>query len=215
VSITLPRIYPITDVRLAGLSHAAQVKELINGGATLIQLREKYLPAATFYEDAASALRIARAAGVKIIINDRADLALALGADGVHLGQEDLPVEAARRLLGPQAIIGFSTHTIEQAKAALTLPLDYLAYGPIYGTSTKTNPDPTVGPEQLRQVRNLTSLPLIAIGGIDSRTVPEVLATGADSAAVISAVLAPPDTIGQNLKNMINLTRTSLQDQHL
>ena len=128
MSFHLPKIYPITDTALSSLSHAEQVKDLIAGGATLIQLREKHNSARAFYADAYDAIRIARSAGAKVIINDRVDAALALGADGVHLGQTDMPVAAARRLLGKAAIIGFSTHNIEQVKAALKLPIDYLAF---------------------------------------------------------------------------------------
>src|SRR5437879_3913067 len=119
------KLYPITDTRLSGLSQAAQVAQLIEGGATLIQLREKYLPAREFYQEAQEALRLARSRGSRIIINDRVDIALALKADGVHLGQDDLPPVAARKLLGADAIIGFSTHSAEQARTAIAMPVDY------------------------------------------------------------------------------------------
>src|ERR1700750_1762555 len=118
MSFELPKLYPITDRRLSGLSHAEQAARLIEGGAALIQLREKHLSPREFYVEAEAALKIARARGVKLIINDRADIALALGADGVHLGQDDMPPEAARALLGEGAVIGFSTHSAEQAIAA-------------------------------------------------------------------------------------------------
>ncbi|HEV8168070.1 MAG TPA: thiamine phosphate synthase, partial [Pyrinomonadaceae bacterium] len=107
----IPRIYPITDTQLSGLSHAEQVRLLSLGGASLIQLREKRMPALEFYEQA----RAAKQSGVQLIINDRVDIALAIGASGVHLGQDDLPPEAARKLLGPQTIIGYSTHNVDQA----------------------------------------------------------------------------------------------------
>jgi len=144
----LPKLYPITDARLTGLSHAEQVARLGAGGATLVQLREKHLSPVEFYREALEALRVARSLGVRLIINDRADIALALHADGVHLGQDDLPPEAARKLLGPTAIIGFSTHNLEQAIAAASLPIDYIAIGPIYSTSSKEKPDPVVGPKE-------------------------------------------------------------------
>src|SRR5687768_8229745 len=117
----LPRIYPLTDVRLSGLTHADQVRLLALGGASLIQLREKRQPAIQFYEQAKAAVSVAREGGVRIIINDRVDIALASGAHGVHLGQDDMPPDAARRLLGPEAIIGYSTHSVDQAQEALTL----------------------------------------------------------------------------------------------
>src|ERR1043165_2323774 len=130
MSIEIPRLYPITDRRLSGLSHAEQVARLIEGGATFIQLREKHLAPREFYREAEEALRVARALGAKLIINDRADIALALGADGVHLGQDDMPPEVARTALGRRAIIGFSTHSVEQAIAAARLPVNYIAIGP-------------------------------------------------------------------------------------
>src|SRR5919202_1539110 len=123
----LPKLYPITDRRLSGLSHAEQVARLSEGGATFVQLREKHLSPREFYREAEEALRVARAGGAKLIINDRADVALAIGADGVHLGQDDMPPEAARSLLGEGAFIGFSTHSAGQAIAAARLPVDYIA----------------------------------------------------------------------------------------
>src|SRR5688500_17076088 len=147
------RLYPLTDRGLSGLSHAEQVSHLSAAGATLIQLREKVLSSLQFYEEAAEALRVARESGVKIIINDRVDIALALQADGVHLGQDDLPPEAARELLGPDAIIGVSTHTLEQASISTKLPVDYIAIGPIFSTSTKQSSNLAVGVDGLGQIR--------------------------------------------------------------
>jgi thiamine-phosphate pyrophosphorylase len=200
VRIDFPRIYPITDRRISGLSHCEQVRRLIEGGATVIQLREKEANARDFYADASDALRLAHSAGARLIINDRVDIALILEADGVHLGQSDLPVEAARRLLGKDAVIGFSTHNTAQVKDALKLPIDYLAFGPIYETATKANPDPVAGLPDLSRIRSLLgSFPLVAIGGINQLNLRPVLAAGADAVAVISAVLADPAKIGQNL----------------
>ncbi len=193
MSLDLPQLYPITDARLCGLSHSEQVGRLLAGGATFIQLREKHASPREFYRDAVEALLLARARGARLIINDRADLALALGADGVHLGQDDLPPDAARRLLGRKAIIGYSTHNVAQAVAAARLPVDYLAIGPIYPTSSKENPDPVVGLEGLRLVREaIGDLPLVAIGGITLERAAETLAAGADSVAVVGALVAPP-----------------------
>ena len=186
----LPKLYPVTDRRLSGLSHAEQVARLIGGGATFIQLREKHLSPREFYQEAEEALRVARARGVKLIINDRADIALAIGADGVHLGQDDMPPEAARALLGEGAVIGFSTHSVEQAIAAARLPVDYIAIGPVFATTSKENPDPQVGLEGLRRVREAVPfLPLVAIGGVTRENAPSVFSAGADSVAVISALL--------------------------
>ncbi|MGB9180988.1 MAG: thiamine phosphate synthase, partial [Pyrinomonadaceae bacterium] len=135
MKIELPRVYPITDACLSGLRHAEQIACLREGGASFVQLREKHLSPREFYREAEEALRVARGLGVRVIINDRVDIALALGADGVHLGQDDLAPEAARRVLGEQAIVGFSTHNIEQALEAARLPVDYIAIGPVFATS--------------------------------------------------------------------------------
>jgi thiamine-phosphate pyrophosphorylase len=186
----LPKLYPITDTRLSGLSHAEQVRRLSAGGATLIQLREKHLAPRQFYREAQEALLVARSLGVRLIINDRVDIALALKASGVHLGQDDLPPAAARELLGERAIIGFSTHTVEQAREAARLPVDYIAIGPIFETTSKENPDAVVHLEGLRRVRQMVGeIPLVAIGGIKRENVRETLAAGADALAVISLLL--------------------------
>ena len=149
MKLPLPPVYPITDRRLAGTDHAAQVRALASAGARFIQLREKELPDDQLYAEARSALEAAVDAGVTLIINDRVDLAVALKAPGVHLGQSDLTPDSARRLLGPDAIIGFSTHNIGQVREAVKMPIDYLAFGPIFPTSTKEDPDPVTGIELL------------------------------------------------------------------
>ena len=191
----LPKLYAITDRRLSGLSHAEQVARLIEGGAAFIQLREKHLSPREFYREAEEALKVARAGGAKLVINDRADIALALGAGGVHLGQDDMPPEAARALLGRGAVVGFSTHSVEQAIAAARLPLDYIAVGPVFATTSKEKPDPVVGLEGLRRVRGAVgvSVKLVAIGGVTRESAPSVLDAGADSVAVISALLGRVD----------------------
>jgi thiamine-phosphate pyrophosphorylase len=190
VKMLLPRVYPITDVELSGLSHAEQVRLLSLGGASLIQLREKRMPALEFYEQA----KAAQQAGVQLIINDRVDIALAIGARGVHLGQDDLSPEAARKLLGPQAVIGYSTHNVDQAISATKLPIDYLAIGPIFSTSTKSDTAPVLGLDGLRTVRRaIGAFPLVAIGGITLTNARAVIDAGADSVAVISALLSAAD----------------------
>ncbi len=201
--LTLPRIYPITDARLSGLSHAEQVKRLIAGGASLIQLREKYASPRDFYEAAAQAIKIARPLGVKIIINDRVDIALALSADGVHLGQDDMPPDEARKILGKDAIIGYSTHSVEQVREALNLNIDYIAFGPIFPTQTKDDPDEVVGLEKLREVRGLMDeFPLVAIGGINRANLPIVIGSGADSVAMIGAIVAEPAYMESRLREL-------------
>jgi thiamine-phosphate pyrophosphorylase len=194
--IELPKLYPITDARLSGLSHAEQVRRLGAGGASLVQLREKHLPPREFYREAREALVVARALGVRLIVNDRADMALALEAYGLHLGQDDLPPEAARELLGEHAVIGFSTHSVEQARLASLAPVDYIAVGPIFHTSSKENPDPVVGLDGLRRVREAVGeIPLVAIGGIRLENLKDVFEAGADSVAVISLLLGEPGEI--------------------
>jgi len=205
VSIQLPKVYPITDTTISGLSHCEQVKRLIAGGAALIQLRDKRASSRVFYSDAQAAIEIARAADVKLIINDRVDIALALRADGVHLGQEDMPVDAARRILGDQAVIGFSTHNLEQIREALRLPIDYLAFGPIFPTTSKRNPDPVAGLDQLKRAREMVlRMPLVAIGGINRANALNVLNAGASAVAVISAVLANPSRIARDLQQIVS-----------
>lgn len=138
--------------------------------------------------------------GVLLIVNDRCDLAMAVEADGVHLGQEDLPIAYARRLLGPGKIIGLSTHTVAQVHEAVTTQPDYIGFGPIFRTATKADHDAVVGLEGLRAVRALTTLPIFAIGGITADSVGEVMAAGADGVAVISAILKAPD-LGSAIRN--------------
>ncbi|HEX5834889.1 MAG TPA: thiamine phosphate synthase [Pyrinomonadaceae bacterium] len=188
-SFRLPQVYPITDVQISRLSHAVQVALFVEAGATLVQLREKRASAAEFYEAAKAALTVATERGVQLIVNDRVDIVLAIAATGVHLGQDDLPPEAARRLLGDEAVIGYSIHSVSQALEASGLPIDYLAIGPIFSTSTKENPDPVVGLEGLRTVRDaIGRLPLVAIGGITPANAGDVIRAGADSVAMISAL---------------------------
>ena len=174
---------PLTDVlRVAAAS-----------GVRLFQYRDKQ---ATMKEAYAQALALRQAAtevGATLIINDRCDLALAVQADGVHLGQEDLPLADARRLLGPEKIIGLSTHSPEQVSEAVALQPDYIGFGPIFSTATKTDHDPVVGLKGLRVARALTSLPMFAIGGIASQHVTDIIAAGANGVAVISAILTAAD----------------------
>ncbi|MEJ7622656.1 MAG: thiamine phosphate synthase [Pyrinomonadaceae bacterium] len=205
MSYKIPRIYPITDTRVSGLTHAEQVERLIAGGARLIQLRDKTATPRQFFADATNALKIARQHDVKIIINDRADIALALRADGLHLGQEDLPPAEARRLLGEQAIIGYSTHSVEQAREAVSMPIDYLAIGPIFPTSSKLRPDPVIGLDNLREVRRIVGdLPLVAIGGVTRITLESVFDAGADSVAVISDILSTPTEIEIRMRDFLS-----------
>ncbi len=195
MSFDLPKLYPITDRRLSGLTHAEQVARLCEGGARLVQLREKLLPPREFYAEVVEALRVARSYGARLVLNDRVDVALAAGVDGVHVGQDDMPPETARALVGSGRVVGFSTHSVGQAAPAARLPVDYVAIGPVFATSSKENPDPVVGLEGVRRVRAAVgpSVRLVAIGGITAESAPSVLEAGADSVAVIGALVQTTD----------------------
>ena len=207
--IQLPRVYALTDVQLSGLSHSEQVELLSLGGASLIQLREKQLPARDFYEQAQAALTVAERNGVRLIINDRVDVALVVGAHGVHLGQDDLPPVTARKLLGPTGIVGYSTHNVDQALEAVKQPIDYLAIGPIFQTMTKTDTSPVLGLEGLRAVRQaIGDFPLVAIGGITHSNARDAIDAGADSVAVISALLSDPNRITEMTRSLIQTFST-------
>jgi thiamine-phosphate pyrophosphorylase len=201
----LPKLYAITDARLSGLSHAEQVARLADGGARLIQLREKQASPREFYREAQEALKVARERNVTLIINDRADIALALEADGVHLGQDDLSPEAARRLLGEHSIIGYSTHSLEQLNAAARLPVTYVAFGPIFPTRSKEKPDEVVGLSLLTRARAAlpSSILLVAIGGITRANARAALDAGADAVAVISALVSAPDEIARRTREFL------------
>jgi len=206
MSFVLPKVYPITDVKISRLSHAEQVERLAAGGATLIQLREKTASPREFCDDAIEAMKIARRLNVRIIINDRVDIAMAVDADGVHVGQQDLPPDNARRLLGDSRIVGFSTHSVKQAVEADRAPVDYIAIGPVFQTYTKENPHAVVGLEAITEIRRQTSKPLVAIGGITLARAPSVLEAGADSVAVISDLLSTGD-ISERIREFIDRIR--------
>lgn len=159
----------------------------------MIQLRDKTASPRDFYEAALVAMKIARALNVRIIINDRLDVAAAVRADGVHLGQDDLPPDRARAVLPQGAIIGFSTHNLKQALEADSTSADYIAFGPVFATSTKENPDPVVGLDQLAEIKRHVSKPLVAIGGITLERAPSVIEAGAASVAVISDLYSSGD----------------------
>jgi thiamine-phosphate pyrophosphorylase len=187
----LPRFYPIVDTLLLdkrGFEPERFAATLIDEGARILQIRHK-APLTRFAFELMQRIRTrALDAGVLCIINDRADVAALLNA-GLHLGQDDLPPASARRV-APSALIGFSTHNEAQAARAAHEPIDYLAIGPVYQTSTKENPDPVIGTSVISAVRNITHLPLVAIGGITAESAQQVLAAGASSIAVIGD-LAP------------------------
>lgn len=184
-------LYAITDRELALLPHDEIVAQLLVAGVRTIQLRDKTSSTKDLLDAARRCLKLTRAAGALLIINDSIDVALASGADGVHLGQEDIPVVEARRALGDEKLIGLSTHNIEQFRRALSTTADYIAVGPVFSTSTKENPSPVVGLELVRLAHEMSDRPVVAIGGITAQRVRSVLDSGADAIAVISALYPP------------------------
>jgi thiamine-phosphate pyrophosphorylase len=189
-----PFLYAILDAeRLGERPAGAAAEALARGGAAVVQLRAKRASDRRLLELGEETRDGARRSGALFLVNDRPDVARILDADGVHLGQDDLPPAEARRLLGPAAIIGRSTHSLAQLQAASSAPVDYIALGPIFATATKTDAEAVVGLDLLRAARRLTDLPLVAIGGIDRERAPLVVAAGASGIAVISALLDEPD----------------------
>jgi thiamine-phosphate pyrophosphorylase len=168
-------------------------KKLICAGVKLLQYRAKNAAAREFWADSRSIAETARRAECTFIVNDRPDVAYLAGADGVHVGQDDLDVEQARQVIGPDHWVGVSTHNLEQFRKAAASSADYIAVGPIFQTISKSNPDPVVGTELLRRVRRLTEKPIVAIGGITLERAGDVRAAGADSVAVISDILNAKD----------------------
>jgi thiamine-phosphate pyrophosphorylase len=194
MGLSIPRLYAIIDpARAGGRSPAAVARELLSVGVRLIQYRDKRASSRQLYETCLELKALLQASGCSLVVNDRADVARAVEAEGVHLGQDDLPVEMARRVLGLDKWIGFSTHSVDQVVEADHSAADYIAFGPIFPTASKEKPDPVVGLEGLRQARRATRKPLVAIGGITLQNAPEVLAAGVDSLAVIGDLLDAPD----------------------
>lgn len=176
-------------------------------GAKIFQYRNKTASMKTAYAEALPLRKVAQELGVLFIINDRCDLALAVDADGVHLGQGDLPLNHARKIMGPDKLIGISTHSREQVVVATAGGPDYLGFGPIFTPGSKLDHDPVVGLQGLRAIRPLTALPIFAIGGITADRAEEVIRAGADGVAVISAILKAPD-ISQAVTDFASLVST-------
>jgi thiamine-phosphate pyrophosphorylase len=193
-----PRLYAVLDAGVAagrGWTIADLAQAFLDGGATLIQLRAKNLDARALLEAADRLVRLAEPAGARILINDRADVAAMCGAAGVHLGQDDLRPGDARAVVGEDAILGLSTHTTGQIDRSLVEPIDYVAVGPVFSTSTKDTGFTAVGLDLVRYASTVGdgARPVVAIGGITLRRAPEVLAAGARSVAVIGDLLTTGD----------------------
>jgi len=193
MALKLPPLYAILDPeQTRGRPAQRALAALVEAGVSILQLRVKSLPPVDFLELAKQARAVTRAHGCQLIVNDRVDIALACGADGVHLGQDDLPLRAGRKLMG-QKIIGISTHDLDQARAAERDGADYIGFGPMFGTRTKATGYEARGPEMLQQIRGAVTLPIVAIGGITEANVQEVWQAGADSVAIIGDVLHDND----------------------
>jgi len=184
---------------------AETARKLIEAGVEVLQYRAKKVPAKEMLASSRELAEAARAGGARFFVNDRPDVAFLAEADGVHVGQDDLGVEEARGVVGPDAWVGLSTHNIEQFEKALRSSADYIALGPIFATSSKASPDPVVGLGLLRRARRLTGRPIVAIGGITLERAAEVIEAGADSVAVIRDVLRaenPADRVRQYLRRL-------------
>lgn len=207
----IPAFYPILDTALlldVSVDSVEAARALVDAGARILQFRHKQHFSRAVFDAAERMAELCRFAGVHFAVNDRVDVAMMLGA-GVHVGQQDLTPGDARRLLGDAAIIGFSTHNEAQVRAAADEPVDYVALGPLFGTTTKANPDPAVGPDELRRLRRLLAKPLVAIGGITRRNALAAFDAGADSVAVIGDLLAGCTSaldIGRRTEEWLQLT---------
>jgi thiamine-phosphate pyrophosphorylase len=193
MNLVFPRLYAIIDPTLLTISELELAETLAGSGVELVQYRNKTGSSRQFFDVSRQLSTALAPLGVRLIVNDRPDIALLAGAGGVHVGQEDLSVEDARAVCGADCWVGVSTHTLEQLAAADRTSADYIAFGPIFTTATKKNPDPVVGTDLLRQARQLTKKPLVAIGGITLERAAEVYRAGADSLAVIRDLTCVPN----------------------
>ena len=187
--LVLPRLYVILDAALLTIPESDCARQLVDAGVRLLQYRNKAASSRDLLESSKRLSSELVPRDVTFIVNDRADVAALAGAGGVHVGQEDLGAEEARAVVGWSKLVGISTHNRAQFEQAAATSADYIAVGPIFSTSTKSNPDPVVGTEFIRQTRRLTAKPIVAIGGITLECAAEVVRAGADSVAVISDIL--------------------------
>ena len=203
-------LYLVTDRPLSlGRDLMEIIQKAVAGGATIVQLREKKSSTREFVELARAAKKVLDRARIPLVINDRADIALAVGAAGLHIGQTDMPYEDARSIMGPEAIVGLSVENIQQVKEAKSIDPDYLGVGPIFTTQTKPDAAPPIGLDGLAQIRLLTPSPLVAIGSINTTNIQAVIKAGADGIAVVSAICSQPDPAlaARNLARAIDQAR--------
>jgi len=205
-----PTLYLVTDPELAsGHSLVEIVGAAVEGGVTLVQLRDKQADGRALLEQARALKALLDPKGIPLIVNDRVDVAVAAGAAGCHVGQSDLPPEEARALLGPEAILGLSIDQVEQARAADPEHVDYVAHGPFAATGTKPDAGAPVGASGIAAARELSALPLVAIGGVHAGNAAEAIRAGADGIAVVSAIVSAPDpkAAARELRAVIDAAR--------
>jgi thiamine-phosphate pyrophosphorylase len=202
--LVLPRLYVILDAVLLTVPETNCAQKLADAGVRMLQYRNKAAFSRELFESSRRLSSQLVPQGVSFLVNDRADVASVVDATGVHVGQEDLSAEAARQVIGTGKWVGVSTHNLEQFERAAATSADYIAVGPVFGTSTKTNPDPVVGIDFIRRVRALTNKPIVAIGGITLDRAAEVIRSGADSVAVASDILRAPNP-GRRARQYIEL----------
>lgn len=198
----------ILDAALLTVSDTDCAQSLADAGVRLLQYRNKTASSRELFDSAKRLSAQLQPQGVSFVVNDRADVAALVGAAGIHVGQKDLSVENARRVVGPSKWVGVSTHNLEQFERAAATSADYIAVGPVFSTSTKTNPDPVIGIDFLRMVRTLTDKPIVAIGGITLDRASDVIRAGADSVAVISDILLAPDP-GRRARQFIDILESA------
>lgn len=199
------KLYLVTDRGLAGDRHIEDiVRQAVEGGVTMVQLREKDIATRDFIALAFKLKETLKAYGVPLIINDRVDVALASDADGVHIGQSDMPYAMARKLLGPSKIIGLSVENFNQIEEANSLDVDYIGVSPVFATPTKTDTAAPFGLEGLRKAVRMSVHPTVAIGGMNERTAADVMACGTDGIAVVSAIVCAPDP-KESSKNLLQI----------
>ena len=204
--IRLPRLYAIVDPLDTGRSPIDLAAAYLAGGARLLQLRLKHATPRGLHEAALALRTLTRTAGAFLVVNDRPDVAAAVGADGVHLGQTDVPVSVARAILGPDGWVGVSTHDLDEVRAGIAAGADYLGVGPVYDTASKAGALPARGLDLVRAARSLTDRPLVAIGGITAETAGAVLTAGADAVAMIGA-LAHADDPARAVETLLDRLR--------
>lgn len=187
------RLYLVTDDQQDLATLTEVVSKAVAGGVTMVQVREKHGDVRVFIERALAVKKVLQGTGIPLIINDRVDVALAVDADGVHLGQSDMPAKIARQLIGPDKILGLSIETQEQLAAADALPIDYIGLSAIFATPTKTNTKHHWGIDGLKSALKVTSLPIVAIGGIHEGNIPELCSTGVHGLALVSAICSADD----------------------